>query len=89
MQLMKRWTAACQLLVFFFLKGQFTHITIENALFLFYLSATESESTADAHSPHIIAFCTWYSNAEQNAVVDDRDEAQDAFGLLQLLRFQV
>lgn len=32
--------------------------------------------------------CTWYSDAEQNAVVDDGNETQDTFGLLQLLGFQ-
>lgn len=32
--------------------------------------------------------CTWHSHAQQDAVVDDRDEAQDTFGLLQLLGFQ-
>lgn len=32
--------------------------------------------------------CTWYSHTEQSTVVDNRDEAQDTFGPLQLLRFQ-
>lgn len=32
--------------------------------------------------------CTWYSHTQQNTVVDDRNEAQDTFGLLQLLGFQ-
>lgn len=44
--------------------------------------------TANVHSALCMTPCTWYSDAEQNAVVDDWDEAQDAFGLLQLLGFQ-
>lgn len=36
----------------------------------------------------VVLLCTWYSHTEQDTVVDDRNEAQDTFGLLQLLRFQ-
>lgn len=35
-----------------------------------------------------LTLCTWYSHTEQDAVVDDRDEAQDTFGPLQLLGFR-
>ena len=32
--------------------------------------------------------CTWYSHTEEGAVVDHREEAQDTFGPMDLLRLQ-